>query len=498
MALMSAYGDAASAAQTAAAADVAAAAPDLRRGPTQPPRPSPLAAALAGFGEWLRRNQKLIQRVQWIVVLVYLVLVSVPALLPLPGRTAHIWSNLTLFAQFAFWGIWWPFVLLSMVLVGRAWCGIFCPEGALTEMVSRHSRGLHVPRWLTWKGWPFVAFLGTTVYGQMISVYQYPKPALLILGGSTAAAIAVGYLYGRNKRVWCRYLCPVSGVFGLLAKLAPVHFRVDDDAWARSRHAHNAGVTAVNCAPLVPLRTMKGNHDCHMCGRCSGFRDAIELGARSPNHEIVAVAGAAPKPVETALIVFGLMGVAAGAFHWSASPWFVDIKQAAAAWLIDHGMLWPLQLNAPWWILTNYAESNDQLTLLDGAVMLFYIAATALVIGALVSACLYAATRSLGPWSPARYHHLAQSLIPIAACGVFLGLSATTASLLKAEGVPFEFITPLRAALLAGAALWSIALAWQIAARSSGSGLRRAGAAGAVALAASVGVFSWALLFWIW
>ena len=471
--------------------------PDAREAAPEPPRPR-FAAALARFGDWLRRNQKLIQRVQWGVVLAYFALVSVPAFLPLPERAAHLWTNFTLFAQFAFWGVWWPFVLISMVLVGRAWCGIFCPEGALTEMAARHSRGLSVPRWLTWKGWPFVAFVLTTVYGQMISVYQYPKPALLILGGSTAGAIAVGWLYGRNKRVWCRYLCPVSGVFGLLAKLAPVHFRVDEAAWTRSRHAHNAGVTPVNCAPLVPLRTMKGNHDCHMCGRCSGFRDAIELGARSPNHEIVEVAGAAPKPVETLLIVFGLMGVATGAFHWSASPWYIDVKQALATWLIDAGQTWPLQPSAPWWIFTNYPDVNDQLTLLDGAVLLAYIAATALVIGALVCACLYAATRSLGPWSAARFHHFAQSLIPIAACGVFLGLSATTVSLLRTEGVPFGFVGFLRAGLLGGAALWSIWLGWKIAGRAAASLPRRLGASFSVALAAGVGVLSWALLFWIW
>ena len=121
---------------------------------------------LAELGHWLQRHGGIIRSVQWAVVAVYLILVAVPAFLPLPDRTAHLWNNLTVLAQFAFWGIWWPFVLVSMVLVGRAWCGVLCPEGTLTEFASRWSLGRAVPRWITWGGWPFIAFAGTTVYGR--------------------------------------------------------------------------------------------------------------------------------------------------------------------------------------------------------------------------------------------------------------------------------------------------------------------------------------------
>src|SRR5262249_32935077 len=156
------------------------------------------------------------------------------------------------------------------------------------------------------------------------------------------------------------------GVFTVLAKLAPVSFRVDGAAWAASPHPLLGERRAVNCAPLVPIRTMKGAGDCHMCGRCSGFRGAVQLSLRSPNHEIVHVAGGQANAWETALILFGMMGIAVGAFQWSSSPWYVAAKQALAEWLIDHGVTWPLEAVAPWWLLTNYPAQNDILSLLDG------------------------------------------------------------------------------------------------------------------------------------
>jgi len=452
---------------------------------------------VANFGDWLRRHQGTVRTVQWCVVAVYLVLVAVPATLPLPDRTAHLWTNVTLLAQFAFWGIWWPFVLLSMVLVGRMWCGLLCPEGTLTEFASRHGYARGLPRWLTWGGWPFVAFACTTIYGQMISVYQYPKPVLVVLGGSTLAACVVGYFYGRNKRVWCRYLCPVNGVFALLAKLAPFHFRVDQEAWRASQRAREHPTRPINCAPLVPIRIMRGASSCHMCGRCSGFRGAVALSVRWPNSEIVNVAGNRTNPWDTVLILFGLMGIAVGAFHWSASPWFIDIKQSLAAWLVDRGSLWPIETSLPWWALTNYPEQNDVLTVLDGALLIGYISATAIVLGSVLAMLLALATRILGRWSWPRFHHLAQTLIPLAGCGVFLGLSALSVTMLRGEGLALLWIGPVRAVLLAGSALWSVWLAWRVAGLSSG-GVRRSLATSCIALATAVSLVGWAMLFWAW
>jgi polyferredoxin len=464
-----------------------------------PPPPSPAATgvdhALAAAGDWLLRHQATIRAGQWAVVGIYAALLTVPAFLPIPDRGAHLWSNLVLFAQFVFWGIWWPFVLLSMVLVGRLWCGVLCPEGALSEVASRHGRGFAVPRWLTWKGWPFVAFACTTIYGQMVSVYQYAPPALLILGGSTVAAVLVGGLYGRSKRVWCRYLCPVTGVFGLLAKLAPLHFAVDSEAWSRWPKAPGAQ-PAVNCAPFVPIRTMKGASACHMCGRCSGYKGAVTLRRRSPMHEVVHVAGLEPKPWESVMILVGLMGIALGAFHWSGSALFVAAKQALAEALVSAGMVWPLETVLPWWILTNYPDQNDVLTLLDGVVLVGFILGAAVAAAGTTFAFLAAAVRIAGPWSSRRLHHLAQALIPVAGCGVFLGLSALTVTMLHADGFELAFVPALRALLIGGAAAWSLLLGWRILGLARPGVLRQGLAVATFAGAAAVGAIGQGSLFW--
>jgi hypothetical protein len=446
---------------------------------------------LARLGDWMERHRRTILALQWLIVLFYLALVALPAFLPHPNPEVRLFSadmgaasfvdqencqaagkgqlaSLTLYdkaptvanwqeravllAQYLFWGVWWPFVILSIMLMGRVWCGVLCPEGALTEFASRHGRGGAIPKWLRWGGWPFVAFVLTTVYGQLVSVYEYPQAALLILGGSTVAAVAVGWMYGKGKRVWCRYLCPVSGVFALLARLAPVHFKVDRAAWT----LYPQRTAAVDCAPLLSVSHLSGMADCHACGRCSGHREAVTLMARSTNAEILG--GDPPRTSDVMLLLFGMLGVAVGAFQWTVSPWFVKLKQGAAEWLVEREIFWPLEDSPAWWLLTRYPEVNDVFSWLDGAAILVWIFGVALVLGGTALLATLAAARLAG----LDWRRLALGLVPLAGIGLFLGLSMMTATHLRAEGIPLAWLPGLRAVLLAAGALWSAYLGWRL------------------------------------
>ena len=326
----------------------------------------------------------------------------------------------------------------------------FLPRGALTEFASRHGRGRAIPRWIKWSGWPFVAFVSTTIYGQMVSVYQYAGPALVILGGSTLAAILVGLSYGRGKRVWCRYLCPVSGVFGLLAKLAPLHFEVDAAAWHASQQLPKRRFAPINCAPLVPIRTMRGASavpHVRTLQRLSRRRDSRPALTQPRDRQRC---GSCAQPVGDRPYRRRHDGRRRGRVSLVGQP-LVHRRKAS-----DRRMAGPsrypvaARCDGAWWVLTNYPARNDVLTMLDGAILLAYIGLTAIVIGALTCGFLALATRALGRWSWVRFHHLAQSLIPVAGCGIFLGLSALSVTLLRGEGLRLEWVDLARAVASCG------------------------------------------------
>ncbi len=447
---------------------------------------------LEKIGLFLRRHRGPIIALQWLIVAVYSVLVVVPAFLPLPPEQAHIWNNLRLFAQFVFWGVWWPGVMIATVTLGRVWCGIFCPEGFISERVSAYGRGKALPRWLKWSGWPFLAFVCTTVYGQLVSVYEYPQAALLVLGGSTIAAIGLGLLYGREKRIWCRYLCPASGVFAVLAKIAPLHYKVDRAAWDR----HEGDFEPVNCAPLVDIRRMTSASECHACGRCAGQRDAIRLSWRSPFAEVLDPENPA-KTADAVTLLFGVLGVATAAFQWTVSPWLLRAKLFLAEWLVDHDHFALLADDAPWWLMTHYPEASDVFTWLDGSLILAYLIGGGFLLGSLLLLGPLAAARAIRtPFH--NWQRFALSLSPMAAASIILGLTMLTVTHLKAEGFWLGWLPYFRGLLLAAGALGAVTLTVKLLARATVPAPRKAIAALAMLWPVSLMCIVWSLVFFFW
>ncbi|PKO41311.1 MAG: hypothetical protein CVU31_15650, partial [Betaproteobacteria bacterium HGW-Betaproteobacteria-4] len=292
--------------------------------------------------------------------------------------------------------------------------------------------------------------------------------------------------------IWCRYLCPASGVFAVLAKIAPLHYKVDRDAWDK----YQGDFEPVNCAPLLDVRRMTSASECHSCGRCAGQRDAVTYSARSPFSEILDFNNPARTP-DALTLVYGVLGVATAAFQWTLSPWLLSAKLAAAEWLVDHNHFALLDNDVPWWLLTHYPEASDLFTWLDGALILAYLLGGGFLLGSLLL---------IGPALAARvlktehlsWQRFTLALTPLAAASVILGLSMLTVTHLKAEHLWLGWLPYFRIGLLTAGCLGSLWLALQLILRSTGKIGQKWNAG--VAMLWPVGLMAtvWTLVFFVW
>ena len=92
------------------------------------------------------------------------------------------------------------------------------------------------------------------------------------------------------------------------------------------------------------------------------------------------------------------------------------------------------------------------------------------------------------------FSFLPQSICDLSQCAIYMNIIFHAH--LRTEGFELAFVTPLRIAFLAGAALWSSVVCWQIAGAHVASRIRQVLAMVLCGAAVAIGVTTWALLFW--
>jgi polyferredoxin len=130
--------------------------------------------------------------------------------------------------------LWYVIIIstfLSIVVAGRFYCGWICPFGAVSEFIGR----IPVKKWDIpagvddrWRNLKYV-LLGLVImvvlptgrsgfgnYETYVTLFSFHGNAF------TWALVAVSLLANlKVERLWCRYLCPVAALTGVLSRKAP-------------------------------------------------------------------------------------------------------------------------------------------------------------------------------------------------------------------------------------------------------------------------------------
>lgn len=142
------------------------------------------------------------------------------------------------------WIAWWAALLILLTpLLGRIWC-LACPLPSLAEWISRSSimeksqsrtsLGIKWPEWLDNIWLQNAAFFGVALLSPI--VLTRPSVTAVVLVIMIILPLGLDLVFTsrdstgneRSGRIFCRYVCPVSGLIGLYSMVAPTGMRVRD------------------------------------------------------------------------------------------------------------------------------------------------------------------------------------------------------------------------------------------------------------------------------
>lgn len=433
-----------------------------------------------------------------VMCVAFLSIMFVPLFLPDPPEDATPFTHFTTFANYAMWGLWFPLVFLSVIFSGRSWCGLFCPMGAASEWVNKIGLQRPVPKWLRWEGTPVISFILTTILGQTLGVRDHPEAVAGIFGGTMAAAIVIGFLYGQRKRVWCRHLCPIGRLLGLYSRIGAVQFAPKVKLPGKDAYTER-GV----CPTMISLAHKSESRHCIECFRCVNpeAKGSIRMEFRRPGVEIEKIRDHNANPTES-WFLFLDTGVALGAFLWLVLPQYQRMRQGLGAMAIERDWNWLLEIG-PSWLMSVHPERAEVFLWLDFVMIVSFMVvcmlAMTLMLGALtcVSARLSALFGGSGTfWQ--RFTELGYLYAPVSMVSLILGLGNVLFEPIKDTSLGTTGIQAIKGGLFLAGVIWSIWLGDRILARQSVRTLWRwvpllPGLVGCVA----VGICWWPAIFGI-
>jgi hypothetical protein len=235
------------------------------------------------------------------------------------------------------WLVWWALVIIIMVpFAGRLWCAM-CPIPAPGEWLQRQSFIAPRQRRLLTLGkrWPSrlkniwiqnFAFLGVALFSAII--LTRPLVTGIVLSAFVLLAIGLSLVY--ERRIFCRYFCPVGGFIGLYSMTSPIELRVKDPQVCRdhkTKDCYLGNEQGFGCPWLVFPGSLERNTHCGLCTEClkTCTMDNVAVNLRLPGLDLFVPKG---RRIDEAYKAFIMVSCALLYSAILLGPWAV-LKDAA-------------------------------------------------------------------------------------------------------------------------------------------------------------------------
>src|SRR3989338_2637885 len=96
------------------------------------------------------------------------------------GSIKFIFNITNSWIMFVLWTLWWPFIYVSLLFLGRFWCGFICPVGLSNEM-GNSIRKKKKDYLIKYGFIPFVIFFLIVFWEQVSGLFSSTKITLIFL-----------------------------------------------------------------------------------------------------------------------------------------------------------------------------------------------------------------------------------------------------------------------------------------------------------------------------
>ncbi len=409
------------------------------------------------------------RHVTWLVqvsmFVVFVALLFGPVLLKATSDNADAFGDFAVFANIAIWSLWFPFVFLSVIFFGRGWCGFLCPMGAASEWANKVGPQLAIPAWVRWPGTPIISFLVVTVWAQTTGARDHAEAIAIVFGSILIIAVTLGFFFGRNKRAWCRHMCPIGLLLGVFSRIGAVDFRAK-----RPKAGGDAWIEKTACPTMIDLDRKTESRHCIECFRCVSpqSKAGLYLRLRPPGEEVAAIRDHNGNLSEV-LFLFTSTGAALGGFLWLVLDSYQALRAALGNWVIDQQWYW-LGEPGPMWLMAVYPHEREVLRWFDFFLISGYMMSWMAIVTAALAAAAATATwlaRRAGGDAPFNrgFVELSYQFLPVAMVSLLLGLGGDLFQALGSLGLGAVGISFFKGALILGAVSWSLWLGWRLLAR---------------------------------
>jgi polyferredoxin len=189
------------------------------------------------------------------------------------------------------WGMWEPLLIISWFLGARIWCAV-CPMGAVNDLLSGiGKKKLKVPAFIRDYGVHLSALgLAVIILAEVTTKMPYsPRATGFLLLSIAFFAILSGILY--ERRVWCRYLCPLGMLGAIFSGCSIVEWRSNNsicNSTCKDNSCYKGDETTRGCPLYQGPFSLQSNQNCILCGNCVKLcpNNSPALNLRIPGHEL--------------------------------------------------------------------------------------------------------------------------------------------------------------------------------------------------------------------